>query len=169
MALSSAPGRKGLGQTIDHHWPSVILGVFIVILAGYGLWAYLSPTPILLGTVPKEERVRLYTSLASASGPLLGFTVASLALLVALTPERRAVEHLKSLAAWSMLPAILLVSAAFLVVTLVLSLIAQIVDAGAQPNQLMEALVLASASTGLFGLLIGGVAFGLVIQRLHQV
>ena len=162
------PRRGRVAVWLDSHWPTVMLGAFVLFFLAYGGASLLVKTPFALEAVPRAERLRLYASVAGAVGPLLGFAVASIALLVALTPERAAVEHLEGLAAWKILPKLLLLAAGCLALTLILSILAQSADASTPPDRFFQAVMVAVTATSLLGLAVGGAAFGLVVQRLHQ-
>jgi hypothetical protein len=93
--------------------------------------------------------------------------VAAVAVLIAL-PDRESVKRLKELAAWRGLPKMLLVTAALLTLTLLLTLVGQTADASREGDWLFEIFVFASMCGSLFGLVVSGAAFGLAVTQVHE-
>jgi hypothetical protein len=156
-----------LMRRVDRSWHWVILGVFV--LAGvfnYGLSVWLNGE-VLFESVPRSERLAVYDATSAAAGPLLGFAVAAVAVLIAL-PDRPSVERLRELAAWRALPKMLLVTAALLTLTLLLTLVGQTADASRFGDWLFEVVVFASMCGSLFGLIVSGVAFALAVTQVHD-
>jgi xanthine/uracil/vitamin C permease (AzgA family) len=154
-------------RRLDHSWHWVILGV--VVLAGvidYLLSVWLDGE-VLLESIPRGERLAVYDATSAAVGPLLGFVVAAVAVLIAL-PDRPSVERLRGLAAWRALPKMLLVTAGLLTLTLLLTLVGQTADASRVGDWKFEVLVFASMSGSVFGLIVSGVAFALAVTQVHD-
>lgn len=154
-------------RRLDRSWHWVILAVFALAgLVDYGLSIWLDGE-VLLASVPRAERLAVYDATSAAAGPLLGFVIAAVAVLIAL-PDRPSVERLRELAAWRALPKMLLVTAALLTLTLLLTLVGQTADASRVGDWLFEVVVFASMCGSLFGLIMSGMAFGLAVTQVHD-
>lgn len=140
-----------------------MLGVFIAVEAGLTAWARTSATPTLLARASAEERGDVYSSLASTAGALLGFTIAAVAVLVSFKKAGRGARDANLGTARRRLVVVLLVTAAFLGLTLVLATVGLGVDRGASGHEWLEHLALSAAVASIIGLAIGGVAFLLAI------
>lgn len=152
---------------LDRSWHWVILGISALAwVVNLGL-SLLCEREVLLEAIPHGERLAVYDATSAAAGPLLGFVVGAVAVLVAL-PDRESVKRLKALAAWRALPKMLLVTAALLTLALLLTLVGQTADASRQGDWLFEAFVFASMCGSLFGLVVSGAAFGLAITQVHD-
>lgn len=88
-------------------------------------------------------------------------------MLIAL-PDRPSVERLRELAAWRALPKMLLVTAALLTLTLLLTLVGQSADASRLADWRFEVVVVASMCAALFGLIVSGLAFALAVTQVHD-
>lgn len=151
----------------DLFWPSVILGSFVV--AGFvnAALSLLLDGKVLLELVPRGERLAFYDATSTAVGPLLGFVVAAVAVLVAL-PDRPSVDRLRDLAAWRVLPKMLLITGGLLMLTLTLTILGQTADASRESDWLFEVFVFASMCGSLVGLVLGGAAFALAVTQVHN-
>ena len=152
---------------LESFWPVVILGASLLGGATNVVLSLALDGPVLLESVPRTERLAVYGSTSAVAGPLLGFVVAAVAILVAL-PERPSVSRLRELAAWKALPNMLLTTAGMLMLTLVLTLIGQTADASRTGDWLFEALTFASMCGSLVGLVLSGVAFALALGLVQQ-
>jgi lysylphosphatidylglycerol synthetase-like protein (DUF2156 family) len=151
----------------DLFWPGVILGSWVVAGLVNALLSVLLDAKVLLESVPRAERLAVYDSTSAAAGPLLGFVVTAVAVLIAL-PDRPSVERLRELAAWRTLPKMLLVTAALLTLTLLLTLVGQTADASRKGDSLFEVFAFASLCGSLVGLVLSGAAFALAITQVHE-
>lgn len=151
----------------DLFWPSVIFGSFVV--AGFvnGALSLLLDGRVLLESVPRGERLAVYDATSAAAGPLLGFVVAAVAVLIVL-PDRPSVDRLRELAAWRALPKMLLVTAGLLTLTLLLTLVGQTADASSEGDWLFEVFAFASMCGSLIGLVLSGAAFALAVTQVHD-
>jgi len=145
----------------------VILGLFVLAAVVNYVLSVWRDSQVLLESIPKGERLAVYDATSAAAGPLLGFVVAAVAVLIAL-PDRPSVERLRELAAWRALPKMLLVTATLLTVTLILTLVGQSADASTNSDWLFEVFVFAAMVGSLFGLVVSGLAFGLAITQVHD-
>lgn len=154
-------------RRLDRSWHWITLVVFL--LAGvvdYALSVW-RDSPVLLESIPQGERLAVYDATSAAAGPLLGFVVAAVAVLIAL-PDRPSVERLRELAAWRALPKMLLVTATLLTLTLILTLAGQSADASRESDWLFEGFVFAAMVGSLLGLVVSGLAFGLAVTQIHD-
>jgi hypothetical protein len=154
-------------RRLDRSWHWVILGVFVLAAVVDYVLSVWRDSPVLLESIPKGERLAVYDATSAAAGPLLGFVVAAVAVLIAL-PDRPSVERLRELAAWRALPKMLLVAATLLTVTLILTLTGQSADASTNSDWLFEVFVFAAMVGSLFGLVVSGLAFGLAVTQVHD-
>jgi len=151
----------------DLFWPSVIFGSFVLAGVANAALSLVLDAKVLLESVPRDERLAVYDATSAAAGPLLGFVVAAVAVLVAL-PDRPSVDRLRELAAWRALPKMLLVTAGLLTLTLLLTLVGQTADASSQGDSLFEVFVFASMCGSLVGLVLSGAAFALAVTQVHD-
>ena|SRR5215211_996054 len=154
-------------RRLDRSWHWVILGLFVLAAVVNYVLSVWRDSQVLLESIPKGERLAVYDATSAAAGPLLGFVVAAVAVLIAL-PDRPSVERLRELAAWRALPKMLLVTATLLTVTLILTLVGQSADASTNSDWLFEVFVFAAMVGSLFGLVVSGLAFGLAITQVHD-
>jgi len=151
----------------DLFWPVVILGSFVVAGSVNAALSLFLGGQVLLGSVPQSQRLAMYDATAAAAGPLLGFVVAAVAVLIAL-PDRPSIERLRELAAYRALPRMLLVTAGMLTSTLLLTILGQTADASAEGDTLFEIFAFASMCGSLVGLVLSGVAFALAVTQVHD-
>jgi hypothetical protein len=152
---------------IDHAWHWIILGAFPFVAVVNGALSIASSSPVLLESVPRAERLAVYDATSAAAGPLLGFVVTAVAALIAL-PDRPSVMRLRELTAWQALPKMLLITAALLTVTLVLTIVGRTADASRSPDAAFEIFAFASMCGALFGLVVSGTAFALAVTQVHD-
>jgi hypothetical protein len=117
----------------------------------------------LLARLDPDTRTTLYGSLASSAGALLGFTIASLAILFTLDPDRPLVKRAQDHQLWAMLNRTLLVAAASLALVLVTATTALALDNGPEPCLPIEVAVFTLTVIAGLNLLIAGIAFALVV------
>lgn len=150
---------------LDRHPTPFVTGIF----GGGALLAYLvldyfSDGAVLIGRIEPGARRDLYISLAGTSGALLGFVITSLSILLAL-PSGKAVDRLRTFGAWRLLTQTLLVAAGLLAGVLVFSTLGIPLDGDTSGCLWLEiptfALVLAAGAE----LLVGGIAFAMVIHE----
>lgn len=157
---------RGFLATLDRRWPSV---TFVIVTASVGggssLWSALTEPDPLIARLEAQVRRDVYGSLAGSSGALLGFSIASLAVLLALDQDRPAVARMRALPAWSLLNRTLLVAGGLLGLTLVLSTVGIAYDGGATPHVAFEIITVTAASTAFAELAVGGAALALVISN----
>lgn len=142
----------------------VPLLTFVIVGIGIVGWTRLSTSPVLLDGVPIVVRSRLYASVAGSSSALLGFTLAAVAILVAL-PGRASPAITR---ARETLVQVLLVTALFLLLSLISSTLALVVDQSVAGRFAVQTLTLAALSASLAGLLVGGAAFALAVTEAQQ-
>jgi hypothetical protein len=148
-------------------WPRVILGSSVAAGLVDAALVLLPHGKVLLESVPQGERVAVYNATSAAAGPLLGFAIAAVAILIAL-PERPSVDRLRELAAWRALPKMLLVTAGLLTLTLVLTIIAQAADASTDGHPLFEVFAFALMCGSLVGLVLSSGAFALAVTQVQD-
>lgn len=118
--------------------------------------------PVGLAALPPPTRALLYTGLAGAAGALLGFVLATLAILLAL-PDREITRKLRKYKGWRSLEFTLLATGFDLFVTLVLSLV------GLGWNTVAGGIVVFVAGLGSgCGLLVSGALFTLVLANFEK-
>ncbi len=153
-----------VARWLDRRWWILIVATFTGSEIGFTVWAQLSYSPTLLARADESDRGDLYSSLSSSSGALLGFTIAAVAVLVAFGgPASRAPREVNVDVARRKLVSVLLITAAFLGLTLVLSTIALGVDRAAAGHEWLEHLTLSAAAASAVGLAIGGLGFTLAV------
>jgi hypothetical protein len=152
---------------IDRHWPWVLV---VVVGGGVGLgsqaWADTSQQPILIGRLNQTTRAILYGSLAGSAGALLGLTLATLAILLTLDEGRTIVKEMRAISAWRTMNVTLLFAVACLGATLAMATVALGVDARPLPNEDLEVAVLTASCLAFAELLVGAVAFAIVVLNL---
>lgn len=159
----------GLMTFVDRNWPT--LPVPVVgggVSLGYAIAAESSKPPVLLGRLTETTRGIFYGSVAGSAGALLGLIIASLAVLLTLDASRTAVREMQSISAWRILNRTLLVTAACLALTLALATIALGVDSSSGPNTDLEIAVVSIACLAFVELVVGGVAFAIVVLNLSR-
>src|SRR5215211_7327960 len=154
-------------RRLDRSWHWVILGLFVLAAVVNYVLSVWRDSQVLLESIPKGERLAVYDATSAAAGPLLGFVVAAVAVLIAL-PDRPSVERLKELAAWRALPKMLLVTAGLLTLTLLLTLLGQTADASREGDPVFEVFAFASMCGSLVGLVLSGTAFALAVTQVHD-
>lgn len=163
--MTHGPHRAvDVARRLDRHWWVLMIAIFVCSEIGLTIWAQLSDGPTLLARADKTDRSDVYSSLSSSSGALLGFTIAAVAVLVAFGgPASSGSREASIVAARRKLVGVLLVTAAFLASTLVLSTVALGVDRAAAGHEWLEHLTLASAGASVVGLAVGGLGFTLAV------
>lgn len=157
----------GITSLIDHHWPWAVIVLFGAPMAGgYSAASLTSTHPTLLGALDPTTRGIFYGSLATSAGALLGLIIASLAILLTLDESRDRVKEMRELLAWRILNRTLLTAAAFMAVTLALSTLALALDSSTTPWPSIETAVASVATVAFFELIVGGLAFAVVVLKL---
>lgn len=138
------------------------------VLLTYLLLVQFTDEAVLIGRVEPGTRRDLYMSLAGTSGALLGFVITSLAILLAL-PNATAIDRLRTFRAWPLLTQTLLVAAAFFAAALVFSTLGIALDTGVVGCLWLEIPVFTLVVIAGAELLVGGVAFAMVIHAVATV
>jgi multisubunit Na+/H+ antiporter MnhB subunit len=140
------------------------------VATGYAIAGSASKQPVLLARLDPTTRGIFYGSVAGSpgAGALLGLIIASLAILLTLDDARKSVKEMQTISAWRMLNMTLLVAAGCLAVTLALATIALGVDSRVAPNSDLEVAVVAVACLAFSELLIGGLAFAIVVLNIAR-
>jgi hypothetical protein len=112
-------------------------------------------------TLSPKMRADVYDPLSAATGTLLGFVLAALAVLVAL-PSTERIEKLKRHPEWDLIPSTYFRAARALLLSLVLCLLGLPLDSGAAPWLPYEAAVVIVLSLSL-------VRVGAVLVSLNQI
>jgi hypothetical protein len=152
---------------LDTHWPlAALLVAGVPVFVGLVVWDVVADGPVFLARVEPTTRATLYGSVASSSGALLGLVIASIAILLTLDERRERVREMQSLRAWRVLNVTLLAAAGFLAATLAASTIALGIDTNSPGCNWVEATVVSLAATAFTELVVGGLAFALVVLNL---
>jgi hypothetical protein len=151
---------------LDRHPTPFITGAFGGGIAlAYLIAAQIAEGPVLLGRMDPGVRRDLYGSLAATSGALLGFTITSLAVLLAL-PRVDAVKRLRKFRAWTLLNQSLLFAAALLACTLISSTLALAIDNGSPGCLWLQIPVTAFSVAASVELLVAGAGFAMVVSEI---
>lgn len=135
-------------------------------------WRVGSGSPILLSSAQPAIRQQIYTSLASTASSLLGFAIASVAILAAFSPraertQMRTQPDERQLArARAYVTVSLLATALFLLILLVTTTVALGLTPTANGKFAIVSTAISSALASLTGLLTGGLGLSLsIIER----
>lgn len=123
--------------------------------------------PILLGRVERPARVAFFGSLAATSGALLGFVITSLSILLTL-PRDEAIQRLHGFRAWGLLNQALLVAAALLGATLLVSTSALVIDDGPRVIDWLQIPLTSLAVAAMAQLVTAGAAFAMVVLSANR-
>jgi len=115
-----------------------------------------------LGVIDPDRRALVYTALTGVAGGLLGLILATLAILLAL-PDREVTKRLRRFAGWRALEYTLLATAFNLFLVLILGALGLALDAW-----IIGVLAMALAGGALFGLLISGGLFALLLANIER-
>lgn len=159
----------GTARTVDRSWPITVFVACAAISTGtYIGLVVTSDEAVLLGRLNAPTRAVFYGSVSATSGALLGLIIASISILLTLDETRERVREMQSIPAWRILHVTLLAAAGFLAITLALSTIALGVDAADGGATRLEIAVFASCIVAFGELIVGGVAFALVVWKLTK-
>jgi hypothetical protein len=142
----------------------LLFGAVVVLVALVEPAAFSGPVP-LISRLDGPDRVDLYKLITTVTASLLGFLIASVAILVTLDINRIIVEQLRRGEAFSLLIINLLAAILFLFLTTVGGVIGAIVDDGTNGADLFECLYEVSLLTSLLELGLGGFYFALVTYK----
>jgi hypothetical protein len=149
-------GRVGsTARSLDRHIPSLCPAVWIVALVGLWLYDHAHKRPVLLQAVSHELFIAFMSATVGASASLLGFVVAALTVLVTLSGRA---PH-NTLRARQDLSKVLLWLACFLLVDLMTGILSIL----SNRSVILQLLNISAALASVFGLVLGGIAFTLVI------
>lgn len=137
-------------------------------LCGYSI---LTGNTILVASLDSDQRKDFYSSLTGSSSGLLGFALASVAILAAFgqrsvvsAEDQRREDHLAR--ARADISKVLLVTSLLLMMVLIASTIGLGIDRHPQGNLLISSLVASSACASLIGLLVSGAGLALsLVER----
>jgi hypothetical protein len=155
------------GAWIDRRLWLVVIVVFVAAELAQTTWTLLSSSPIMLARVAPQTRADVYSSLSSSSGALLGFSIATLAILVSFAPRRG--DWIKAAREETLekvrvkLAGVLLVTSAALGIVLALATVALGVDRSQVGIPWLQHVVLSGALAGFVGLVLSGLGFALVV------
>jgi hypothetical protein len=142
-------GTRGLvaRALLDHPRVTDGIGALATGLAVAG-WGATASGNRLRSALPAEARSSFYVVLASVAGPLLGFAIAAMSILVAL-PAGPRVDFLRTSAGWRQAPRVLAFAAGSFGVTTLLALVGVVVDGRMTPHTEYEAVVVAASMSML--------------------
>ncbi|MEV4598347.1 hypothetical protein AB0K15_13145 [Amycolatopsis sp. NPDC049253] len=134
-------------------------------------WSIIDANPVVLAAAKQPVRQQIYSSLASSSGSLLGFTIAAVTILAAFgqvkMPSREQRGREKDLAkAREIVSGALLVSALLLLAVLLVSTVLIGVDSSEHAPETWIIIDLSLSLGAVLGLIIGG--FGLALAILER-
>jgi hypothetical protein len=157
------------------------VSMFVVCEIILTAWAVISDPPILLSAAKPEVRQQFYSSLTGTSSSLLGFSVASVAILAALAPRKRdndgyyqhgsprlegQVSETDLAEARGFVAVTLLVTSFFLLLLLITASVALSLQPKHSASPWLTNLTLGSAMASLTGLIFGVLGLALaVIER----
>lgn len=153
---------------IDRNLWSVPVAFFILAVSGFTIAQVECGHPLLLSSAQAAARQSLYSSLAGTSSSLLGFVIAAVAVLAAFTPREvessrgRMQEKLLAKARTQLITALLSTSF-FLLMVLITSSLALVVDLHKVGNPTLTTIILGSVISSVVGLTIGGLGLALAI------
>lgn len=160
---SSEP--DGLARRVDRGLPVVVLAVVgLATLILYEAKLRRDVGPVFLGRLDGSTRVSLYESMAGSSGALLGFTVASLAILLSLDPDRSAIRRIQEMDTWLVLNRTLVYAASALGLTLIASTIGLAIDGHVVPREQFEVAVSVVSLIATAEFLVGAIAFAWLVM-----
>jgi hypothetical protein len=137
--------RRLAGNVFLDHRTKAEAAVVVTLVAAFLLS---TATSNFDATLNKNMRAALYDPLSGASGALLGFVLAALAVLVAL-PSTERIEKLQTHPRWHLVPSAYFRAARGLLASLVLCLLGLPLDSGNQPWVPFEALTVAVLAMAL--------------------
>lgn len=152
----------------DRHPSVCAIGFGGVVYVGLRIYSHFHDGPVLIAGAHAQQRLAIYSELASSAVALLAVTLTVLTILLAL-PDRPAVREIREgRYTWRLLRNLLLVTAFLALVTLVAAHVATGVDDNRQGKEWLEQIVTAGSVSTLAALLVGGVTFCMILQRLDQ-
>jgi hypothetical protein len=166
--------KRSRGLWLDrNHWAIPIIGAFTT-GATLWIWAIFDSRPIVLAAAKSQIRQQMYTSLASSSGSLLGFTVAAVTILAAFgqvkMPDKERQKQEEGLArARSIVSGSLLASAFLLLLSLITSTLLLGLDAGDVAPELWIIVNLSVSTGAIIGLIVGGLGLALAILERNRI
>jgi hypothetical protein len=163
----------GLFKWFDRNFWALPAAAFVFSEAALIVWELLDRNPILLSSAKPEVRQQVYSSLSSTSSSLLGFSIASVAILTAFSPRQSARSsdgteptEAQVSEARGRVSVALLSASVFLLLLLVVTSYALSQDAEDNGSRLITFTVMGASLASLVGLVAGG--FGLYFAVLER-
>ncbi|MBM0240381.1 hypothetical protein JNW88_30815 [Micromonospora sp. ATA32] len=160
---------------LDRNMWAVPVMAFLATELGLVAWDFATKSPILLSSAKPEVRQQVYSSLSSTASSLLGFSIASVAILAAFAPRPKPGEQYedpsekKFARARGYVTISLLATSLFLLILLIAVSFALSLEPKDSGSATLTYIVLGSASASLVGLIAGGLGLSLaVVERTHN-
>jgi hypothetical protein len=147
MPGSAERRRRVLKHLVDHRVRTELV-VAATLAAVAGLAWILVGTSRVTDALPQDLRASAYQALAGVVGALLGFVLAALAVLIAL-PTGERLRELESTTEWDRVPGGFMTSARALLLSVVLVIVALLVDSCPGPRWWIELPLLALLAVSL--------------------
>jgi len=144
----------------DFGWPIFLAALPALISVAGILYSRFATRPNWLEATTDARRTGFMATVAGASGSLLGFVIATLAILIAL-PDTASMRSLRRYRGWRVLQLSLLAAALNLLALLTFALYAQVSDGDIQTAVIIGYAIGSLVSVGLCGAL-----FGLVLANI---
>lgn len=146
----------------DVAWLVTLVLVPLIVSIGLITWEHLANTVWGLAIVAHDDRIAFLAACAGAAGALLGFVIATMALLVGL-PDSPRMSSLRSYSGWRVLEHALLAATLNLLVLLTASLAAIIVKGRATTT-----IVTVYGPGSVAALALSGLLFALVLLNIER-
>lgn len=152
----------------DRHPSACALALGAVIFMGLRIYSEFHDGSVLLAGAHAQQRLAIYSELASSAVALLAVTLTVMTILLAL-PDRPAMREIRQgRYTWRLLRSLLLSTAFLALVTLVAAHVATGVDDARQGKEWLEQIVVAGSVTTVLALLVSGGTFWVILQRLDK-
>lgn len=151
---------------LDRHAVAVLLLVWAALTVALWIIDGAVRGPVLIAGAEADHRVEIFSQLAQSGITVGAAALTVLGILTAL-PDSERVVVLRARRSWRLLEQTLLIGGLLGLLTTVLSHICTGVDNGPRGREPLEAVLLASAAVCALAVLIGGVAFTMVLAQLR--